>query len=81
MSNGSHGKSLVPLAIDKDVARTVDEMVVKQDNFWTCIVCQFKSINKSRLKEHVETHIEGLEFPCNLCGKITRSSNALRQRV
>ena len=70
--------STVPMAIDKDVARIVDEMIVKQDNFWNCTVCQFKSTNRSHLKEHVETHIEGLEYPCNNCGKIMRSSAAYR---
>ena len=70
--------STVPMAIDKDVARIVDEMIVKQDSFWTCTVCQFKSMNRSHLKEHVETHIEGLEYPCNNCGKIMRSSATYR---
>ena len=70
--------STVPMTVDKDVARIVDEMIVKQDNFWNCTVCQFKSTNRSHLKEHVETHIEGLEYPCNNCGKIMRSSAAFR---
>ena len=78
VSTGSQEKRLVPVAIDQDVARIVDEMIVKQDNFWTCTVCQFKSKNICHLKEHVETHIEGLEYPCNNCGKIMRSSSALR---
>ena len=79
VSSGTQGGKLVP--IDKDVARSVKDMIVKQDNFWTCTVCQFKSMNRSHLKEHVETHIEGLEFPCNYCEKVMRSSNAFRQHV
>ena len=78
LSTGQQGEQLVP---NKDVARSVNDMIVKQDTFWTCTVCQFKSMNRSHLKEHVETHIEGLEFPCNFCGKITRSSNAFRQHI
>ena len=79
VSTGIQGKPLgTPIAIDKEVARMVDEMIVKQENFWTCTVCQFKSRKNCHLKEHVETHIEGLEYPCNNCGKIMRSSVAYR---
>ena len=79
VSTGIQGKPLgTPIAIDKEVARMVDEMIVKQENFWTCTVCQFKSRKISHLKEHMETHIEGLEYPCNNCGKIMRTSAAFR---
>ena len=33
---------------------------------------------KSHIKEHVESHIEGLSFPCQSCGKKCRSRQALR---
>ena len=79
VSTGIQEKKLVP--IDQDVARSVNGMIGKQDNFWTCTMCQFKSMNRGHLKEHVETHIEGLEFPCNYCEKVMRSSNAFRQHV
>ena len=79
VSNASEGKKLVP--IDKDVATAVNDMIVKQNNFWKCTVCQFKSMNRSHLKEHVETHIDGLEYPCNYCGKIMRSSTTFRQHA
>ena len=76
VSTGSQAK--MPVKIDKDAARIVDEMIRKKDNFWTCTVCKFKSMNRSNLKEHVETHIEGLEYPCNNCGKIMRTSAGFR---
>ena len=79
VSTASERKKLVP--IDKDVIRAVNDMIVKQENFWTCTVCQFKSMNRSHLKEHVETHIDGLEYPCNYCGKIMRSSTTFRQHA
>ena len=31
----------------------------------------------SHLKNHIETHLEGLSFPCQLCEKTFRSRNAL----
>ena len=32
---------------------------------------------KSHMRNHIETHLEGLSFPCQLCGKIFRSRNQL----
>ena len=43
---------------------------------WICKVCGFKSTNQSHVKCHVETHIEGLEFVCDLCGKINKTTAA-----
>ena len=37
-----------------------------------------RAIARSNLKKHIETHFEGLSFPCQLCGKIFRSRNALQ---
>ena len=33
------------------------------------------------MKRHTETHIEGASYPCNQCGKVSRSSNALKSHV
>ena len=64
--------------IANDVLQMRETMFEKVDNFWTCKVCQFDSNNVNNLREHVEKHIEGVEYPCNLCGKIMRSSKSLR---
>ena len=84
-----YGTSLVPtqsktknlIHIDDETARKVAAMIQKQDTFWTCTVCGFKSLKNCHLKEHVENHIEGLEYPCNYCGKIMRSSNSFRKHI
>ena len=64
--------------IENDVLQLRETMFEKVDNFWTCKVCQFDSSNVNNLREHVEKHIEGVEYPCNLCGEIMRSSKSLR---
>ena len=69
------------IAVSEDVERVVSEIISKQDNYWTCTMCQFKSPQKAHLREHAETHIEGLQYPCNNCGKIMRSSGAFRQHI
>ena len=47
-------------------------------NGTTCKVCGKEFITKTALYSHVESHIEGLTFSCNLCHKQYSSSNALR---
>ena len=69
------------IAVSEDVERVVSEIISKQDNYWTCTMCQFKSPKRGHLREHAETHIEGLQYPCNNCGKIMRSSGAFRQHI
>ena len=64
---------------DKEIAMMIDSMIKKQDNIYKCTECEFKSKYLSHLKEHVQKHIDGLEFPCTSCGKIMRSSGVLRQ--
>ena len=66
------------IAVSEDVERVISEIISKQDNYWTCTICQFKSPARGHLREHAETHIEGLQYPCNNCGKIMRSSAAYR---
>ena len=43
---------------------------------WACKVCGYKSKSKDHVRIHVETHIEGLEYVCDSCGKITKTSAA-----
>ena len=42
-----------------------------------CTQCCKISTKKSNLVKHVETHIEGLSYPCKICGKTFRSRNIL----
>ena len=77
-------KTLVPTEtslrahVENEVFRMRETMFEKVDNLWICKVCKFSSHKAGNLREHVEKHIEGVEYPCNLCGKIMRSSKSLR---
>ena len=49
-----------------------------------CKICGKESSGRNRrqdLGNHIETHIEGLSFECQLCGKCFRSRNLLRSHV
>ena len=66
--------------IDEDTFRKREALFQKQDHgVWTCNVCSFTSSNRGTMREHVEKHMKGLEFPCDHCGKIMRSSMSLRK--
>ena len=56
------------------------ENMEKTDGGHTCRLCGKTAKLKKDMKYHVETHMEGLAFPCNTSGKelIFRSRNCLR---
>ena len=64
--------------IGNDILQMRETMFEKLEGLWTCKVCRFSSKTSTHLREHVEKHIEGVEYPCNQCGKIMRSSKSLR---
>ena len=73
---------------------TMEDLRVKLDSMmervytgefqWKCTVCgkgtKGNNLGSSRkdMRRHIETHMEGLAYHCNQCGKVSRSSNALK---
>merc|ERR1719347_1600704 len=61
-----------------DVRETIASMLVKlPDGMWSCVQCGKTSKLRKDVGRHVETHIQGVSYPCNLCGKTYRSVNSL----
>ena len=58
--------------ISNNLLEQIDLMIEKQQKVFSCKVCRYKSSNKGHVNEHVEKHIEGLEYPCNICTKVLR---------
>ena len=58
--------------ISNDLLEQIDLMIEKQQKVFSCNVCGYNSSNKGHVNEHVEKHIEGLEYPCNICTKVLR---------
>ena len=63
---------------NSEILQRRETLFEKHDSLWTCNVCGFASTQKGHLAEHVEKHMEGLEFPCNFCGKLLRSTMSFR---
>ena len=56
-----------------------ENMERKPGGIYSCKICS-KTVSGGRrrdMKYHVESHMEGLTFPCNTCGKEFRSRNSL----
>ena len=62
-----------------EILDAVNKIIVKiQANHWLCSVCK-QSFKSSRdLRRHAEIHIDGIALPCQGCGKIFKTSWALR---
>ena len=61
--------------IDEKIA---EYLVRAEDGTYSCGVCGKAGDNKRQnMRNHVETHIEGLSFPCQSCDKTFRSRHAL----
>ena len=72
-------KSKHSTLVDPHTMATIETMIDKHiDGGYACTNCDFKAKNKGHVKEHAEKHIEGLEYPCNSCNKVFRSSQSLR---
>ena len=67
--------------IDAETQAKVESMIVKQVDGYSCTHCEYTSSksHKDHMKEHVERHIEGLEYPCPSCAKVFRLSHSFRK--
>ena len=62
----------------------IEEMIEKlPDRTFQCKTCGkvYPSKNRTHLFHHVETHIDGLSFPCHHCDKSFRSRQTLRSHI
>ena len=61
----------------EEAKRAVDEILMKDGDNWVCSVCNKSSTKNNDMRKHAEVHIEGLSFPCQLCGDTFRSRKLL----
>ena len=45
---------------------------------YSCKICSKTNLDKTNMKYHVESHMEGLSFRCDICGKELRSRLSFR---
>ena len=63
-----------------EIDKKMWELYEMTDEGWRCLVCEHtsKGPKSSDVRKHVEIHMDGLVFTCNLCSKEFRSRNILK---
>ena len=64
--------------IDPGTMEKIELMIERIEEEYACTKCEYNSKKKSHMIEHVEKHIKGLEYPCNLCYMVLKSSSSFR---
>merc|ERR1719342_199002 len=59
----------VPMTDNEDAKNTVNELILKCIDGWKCKECGKTCPTKSKIGLHVEIHIQGLSFSCNICNE------------
>ena len=62
---------------DTEAKMAVEDLVYKKGDLWFCKACNKSSKHSGQIRWHVETHIEGLSYPCPVCGDSFRSRQSL----
>merc|ERR1712243_492125 len=57
----------------------IQKQIIKTNNGHQCSICGRISKRGSNLKEHIEIHIEGLSFSCDICGNNSGTRKRFRQ--
>ena len=64
--------------IEPDTMAKIESIIEKREGRYNCTNCGYTSRQIGHMREHVEKHIEGLQYPCNSCNKIMSSSHSFR---
>merc|ERR1712098_19372 len=70
------------LSLDEIEQKIAEYVGKNENNDYICNLCGKVGGNRIRnIKNHIETHLEGISFSCGRCGKNFRSRNALNTHV
>ena len=64
---------------NSDAEEAIQEQLGREDGGYYCKVCHYRSSDKTRVTNHIETHIEGLSYSCSECQKTFRSRDSFRK--
>ena len=68
----------------EELTSIIDSMIdntVGEQRAWKCKVCGREDKIRRGMRRHVETHIEGVSYPCKLCDAVRTSSHAFNAHM
>ena len=60
----------------EEVELKIKELYQRNDGVQSCLVCDY-STKHGNIRQHIETHLDGLSFSCSFCNREFRSRNCL----
>ena len=64
-----------------DLDQQIDQMIEKNDELWQCKVCGKMVKTRREIRNHAETHIEGISHACHICNKASSTRTGLRKHI
>ena len=65
----------------EESSRKMLELYKKIDGVWRCLACEYGNRMIYKMKRHIEIHIDGLSYNCDLCHKDFRQKNLLDNHI
>lgn len=84
--NPEKAESKFTMAVNSENETEVEEkinsnIVQNEDGKLACGLCGKTATTRQNIKSHIQTHMDGLSYPCNSCEKTFRSSMARRMHI
>ena len=66
----------------QEIKNKMKELYKKIDGVWKCMACDYNTANSSgTMLRHVETHMDGLSYTCNICSKEFRLRDTFYKHI
>ena len=78
-NEGVHDQEIIEQDTDMLVDQQIEQIIEQYEGMWRCKVCGKITTPKINIRNHAETHIEGLSNICNICN--VRKSTRLNLRL
>ena len=69
-------KILVQSQDEYEVKSKINELLSKENGMFFCGSCGKSGKDERNMRRHIETHIDGVSYHCEMCGKTFRSKNS-----
>ena len=73
-----HSEKSLVITDMAEVEGKIQQLIERKEGSHHCLACDYRSSHTGHIREHVERHIEGLQYPCQFCQKTFKSKSSLR---